>query len=190
MQSPETRNNKSRAYLLGVHYERPSFYVAISGGYREGKPRDRSSFPEYATPTGSFFVSYFPIRWLELQTYGRRVVAYSISAVVPYYFENQIGGGVNFQPIERLLLRGYATTGPNQYPKPELVGGTPVKRRDERTLYGGGLSVILDRSAVMGQPIVLTGLVTRFDTKSNISADDRSVTRFTVALSFSGELSR
>jgi hypothetical protein len=190
VRSPETRNNQSRAYLLGVNYDRPSFYVALSGGYREGRPRDGSSFPAYSTPTGSFFVSYVPIRWLELQAYGRRGVSYSISDVVPYYFENQIGGGVNFQPIDRLLLRGYATTGPNQYPEPERVGETPVTRRDKRTLYGGGLSAILDRTGLMGKPVVLTGLVTRIDTKSNIAADDRSVTRFTVALSFSGELSR
>ena len=181
---PETRNNESRAYLLGVNFGRPKFYVALSGGYREGKPRDRSSFPAYSTPTGSFFVSYFPIRWLELQTYGRRVVSYSTSASVPYFFENQIGGGVNFQPIERLLIRGYASTGPNQYPRPELIGETTVKRRDERTLYGGGLSFIVTR------PVVLTGLVTRIRTTSNISADDRSVTRFTVGLSLNGELSR
>lgn len=190
VQSPETRNNESRAYLLGVLYERPSFYVAVSGGYREGKPKDRSSFPKYSTPTGSFFVSYFPIRWLELQAYGRRMVSYSISESVPYYFENQFGGGVNFQPIERLLLRGYAQTGPNQYPESVVVGGTPVRRRDERTLYGGGLSVIVARTTALAQPVVLTGLVTRIDTKSNVSLLDNSATRFTIGLSFSGELSR
>lgn len=182
VESPETRNNESRAYLVGVNYERPSFWVAVSGGYREGKPRDGSSFPAYSTPTGSFFVSYFPIRWLELQAYGRRVVAYSISEGAPYYFENRIGGGVNIQPLERLLLRGYAQTGPNQYPEPGV--------RTETTLYGGGLSAILARSAVMGRPVVLTGLVTRTETTTDIPSDDRAVTRFTVGLSFSGELSR
>jgi hypothetical protein len=181
VESPETRNNESRAYLLGANYQRPKFFVALSGGYREGKPRDGSSFPEYSTPTGSFFVSYFPIRWLELQAYGRRVVSYSISEVVPYYFENQFGGGMNFQPFARLLLRGYAQGGPNQYPD---------KTRSQRTLYGGGLSAIVTNETVLGQPAVLTGLVTRIDTKSANSFLDRSVTRFTIGVSFSGEFSR
>ena len=181
VESPETRNNESRAYLLGANYQRPKFYVALSGGYREGRARDGSNFPAYSTPTGSFFVSYFPIRWLELRSYGRRVVSYSISEAVPYYFENQFGGGMNFQPFARLLLRGYAQGGPNQYPD---------KSRAQMTLYGGGFSAIVTNSTVLGQPAVLTGLVTRIDTKSANSSFDRSVTRFTVGVSFSGEFSR
>ena len=92
-EDPGDRNNESRAYLLGVHYESSNFFVALSGGYREGRPRDDSTFPSYSTGTGSFFVSYTVNRWLELQGYGRRGVAYSISAGEPYYFENRIGGG-------------------------------------------------------------------------------------------------
>ena len=180
-ESPETRNNESRAYLLGANYQRPKFYVALSGGYREGRARDGSTFPAYSTPTGSFFLSYFPIRWLELQAHGRRVVSYSISEFVPYYFENQFGGGMNIQPFARLLLRGYAQGGPNQYPD---------KSRAQMTLYGGGFSAIVTNSTVLGQPAVLTGLVTRIDTKSANSSFDRSVTRFTIGVSFSGEFSR
>ncbi len=181
--APETRDNESRAYLMGVQYAGPRFYANLSGGYRRGTPRD-SSFPAYSTPTGSFFASLFVNRWLELQAYGHRTVTYSLTASNPYFFENQIGGGVNVQPLQRVLVRAYAQTGPNQYPESVVAGSRVVERRDERTLYGGGLSVIVSR------PVVLTGLVTRSVTHSDISVNDLAVTRFTVGLSFSGEFSR
>ena len=36
---PGTRDNQSRAYLLGVQYTRPRLYFNLSGGYRTGDPR-------------------------------------------------------------------------------------------------------------------------------------------------------
>ncbi len=116
VQSPGTRNNQSRAYLLAVNYNRPRFYANATGGFREGRPTDGSTFPPYDTGTGSFFLSYFPIQILEVQGYGHRRVVYSVSGGDPYYFEERIGGGLNIQVIRPVLLRGYAEVGPNEYP--------------------------------------------------------------------------
>jgi len=182
---PEARNNLSRAYLVGFQYNRPRFYVNLSGGYREGRPRDASTFLPYSTGTGSFFASFAVSRLLELQAYGRRVVTYSITTTDPYYFENQFGGGVNIQPLSRVQLRGYAQAGPLEYPDTVLVDGNPVKRRDQRRLYGGGLSVTLSNQAI------LTGLVTRITTSSNVASSTvTSGTRYTVNVSLYGELTR
>jgi hypothetical protein len=179
---PETRDNQSRAYLLGIQYTRPRFYFNLSGGYRTGDPRDSSTFPSYSTGTGSFFASFFAIRWLEVQAYGHRRVQYSLSSGNPYYFENRIGGAINVEVLGRVLLRGYGETGPNQYPVGLVENGT--HRRDQVTLFGGGASVIVVR------PVVLTALVTRTEYSSNVPGPGRAITRFTVNLSFGGELVR
>jgi hypothetical protein len=181
---PETRDNQSRAYLLGVQYTRPRLFFSLSGGYRTGDPRDNSTFPSYSTGTGSFFASFFAIRWLEFQTYGHRRVQYSLTADNPYYFENRIGGAINLEILGRILLRGYGETGPNQYPIGQVVNGVVAHRRDQITLFGGGASTIVVR------PVVLTALVTRTEYDSNAPGQDRTVTRFTVNLSFTGEFVR
>lgn len=184
VRSGETRDNQSRAYLLGVQYSRPRFFLNLSGGYRRGTERDGSTFPAYSTGTGSFFASFFPIRWLELQGFGRRRVSYSLSTSNPYYFENRIGGALNLQVLDRVLLRGYGEVGPNSYPIAEIQNGSEVHRRDQARIYGGGASVILVR------PLVLTGLVTRNEYDSNFAVNSRTVTRFTVNVSFTGEFVR
>jgi hypothetical protein len=169
---------------LGIHYDRPQFYVNLSGGYREGRPRGVSLSPRYSTGTGSFFVSYYPLHWLEIQGYGRRRVEYSLTSTNPYFFENRIGGGVNVQILSRILVRGFAEAGPNNYPLPQIVNGEAVRRRDQARIFGGGLSI---RAF---QPLVVTGLVTRNEFDSNIATENRQVTRFTVAMSLSGEFAR
>jgi hypothetical protein len=181
---PLRRNNESRAYLLGISYSRPRFYVGLSGGYRAGDPRDNSTFPSYSTGTGSFFASFYAIRWLEFQAYGRRRVQYSLTSENPYYFENRIGGAINLEVLGRVLLRGYGEAGPNQYPRRQVEDGMLTQRRDQVTLFGGGASMIVVR------PVVLTALVTRTEYTSNVAAGDRTITRFTVNLSFAGELVR
>jgi len=181
---PGTRDNQSRAYLLGVQYTRPRLYFNLSGGYRTGDPRDLSLFPSYSTGTGSFFASFFALRWLEFQAYGHRNVQYSLTAGNPYYFENRIGGQINLEVLGRVLLRGYGETGPNQYPVGQVENGTVVHRRDQITLFGGGASMIVF------PPVVLTGLVTRTEYGSNTPGNDRTITRFTITMAFNGEFVR
>jgi hypothetical protein len=184
--TPELRNNTSTAALASIQINRPRFYVNLIGGYREGKGEDSDYFPRYSTGVGSFFLSFFPISWLELQGYGHREVTYSITVVNPYFFENRIGGKVNIQIGPRILLTGYGQVGPNNYPRGQPVEGQTnlVKRRDEAEQYGGGFSVILWR------PIVLTGRAEHTSYDSNIPGDSRSYTRYTAMISFSGTFQR
>ena len=86
---------------------------------------DSNYFPNYSTGVGSFFVSFFPISWLELQGYGHRKVSYSLTIANPYFFENRIGGKINIQLGPRILISGYGLTGPNNYPRanPSSIDG-------------------------------------------------------------------
>ena len=178
------RDNRSTSYLVGFQFNRPRLYVNLSGGYREGRAINGSLFPAYSTGVGSAFVSFFPIRWFEIRTYGERRVAYSVSETNPYYFENRIGGAVNIEVLSRFLIKGFAEKGPNNYPVPQLVNDVFVKRRDEAVLYGGGLSIRLIRNAVF------TGTVSRTVYESNIPGEDRDFTRFTAFLGFGGQYVR
>jgi hypothetical protein len=185
----ELRNNQSNAYLASVGFNRPRLYLNLLGGYREGTGDTTDTlFPRYTTGVGSFFLSYFPISWLELQAFGHRDVSYSINVENPYYFENRIGGKVNIQLGPRILVSGFGLVGPNNYPlaQPVIVDGQIklVKRRDEYEQYGGGVSVIVYR------PLVFTGRVIRNTSTSNIPGQGRDYTRFTAMLSFGGTFER
>src|SRR5262249_9684035 len=116
------RNSTSLAGLLAVSFSRPQFYLNLVGGYREGDPKE-STFPHYATPVGSFFVSYFVRPWLEIRPYGRRRVAYSVDLVNPYYFQMLAGGTINIQVANRILLKGVGAVGQNKYTVAQFVPG-------------------------------------------------------------------
>lgn len=182
---PLLRDNISRAALIGILYSRPTLFINLTGGYREGVANG-SLYPHYSTGTGGYFVSWFPRYWLEIRTYGRRRIVTSISNVAsPYFFENRIGGGMAFELFSKLLLRGFGEFGPNNYPRPQPGdNGEPIKRRDEAKIYGGGLSLRLVRN------VVITGTVTHAMYDSNITAHDRHYTRFTAFLNFNGEYVR
>jgi hypothetical protein len=182
--TPVFRNNRSLAFLGNVRYQGPLFYLNLTGGYKKGFAVD-STFPDYATPIGGFFLSCLPIRWLEIQGYGHRTIPYSVSELNPYYFEDRIGGQILVSLGSRFQLRGYGEVGPNTYPRAQDVGeGVRVKRRDDATIYGGGLVITLSPNAE------LSGLVTRNVYTSNIVGEGRSYTQFFAALSFQKELTR
>ncbi|MGH9364905.1 MAG: hypothetical protein ACRD1B_06525 [Thermoanaerobaculia bacterium] len=177
-QTPQERDNRSTAYLLGLHYGRPRLFINLSGGYRTGQAYNGSAFPRYSTATGSYFVSYSLAAPIELQVYGLRGPVYALYLDNPYYLEMRNGGGVNVQIIRQLWLRGYGEYGTNSYPVPVPVdGGGSVNRLDQATTVGGGLSVLLARNAV------LTALVSRTSYSSNIPGLGRSVLRFTTSFS-------
>jgi hypothetical protein len=181
----DLRDNTSTAYLGSVHYSSPRLFVSATGGYREGLSFNGSLFPEYQTGVGSFFLSFFPLRWLELQGYGHRKVAYSVDVIQPYFFDNKVGGGANIEFFDRVLLRGYVEDGPNEYPVPIPVEGEGlVQRVDHVKYYGGGVSVKLPAH------IVFTGLVTRQVYTSTDPSQNRNFNRFTAFLNFNGEYSR
>jgi hypothetical protein len=182
---PRLRNNTSQAYLGSLEYSRPRLFINVIGGLREGKGEDSVLFPKYSTGVGSFFTSFFALPWLEVQAFGHRQVAYSITTENPYYLESRLGGKINIQIGPRLLLNGYGLKGPNNYPRAQPVPDDGVvKRRDVQSLYGGGFSVLTFR------PVVVTGQYTRNQTTSNIPGNARGYNRYTLFLSFSGVLER
>jgi hypothetical protein len=182
---PELRDNQSTGYLGSITFNVPRLFINAIGGYRDGRSLDGSAYPEYQTGVGSYFVSFFPLRWIELQTYGRRRVAYSIQVLQPYYFENRVGAGANIEFFDRFLLRGFVEDGPNTYPEAVPVPGEGlVDRVDHTKYYGGGLSIKLPAR------MVLTGLVTKQIVVSNVPDQSRNFLRFTAFLNFSGEYSR
>lgn len=180
---PAGRNNRSTAYQMGVHYDRPKLYVNLTGGYRQGRADD-STFPEYSIGTGAFFVSYFPIRWLELQATGHRGVSYSISLEDPYYIENRLGGAAYLRILPPLVFRGFGSAGPNEYPGVRTVNGVQVNRRDQVRTYGGGVTVPIRSYAS------ITGLVTRNDYASNVPGATQAYTRYSINVLLGGELTR
>lgn len=182
---PELRDNQSIAYLGSVSFNRPRLFINAVGGYRQGSSFDGSAYPAYHTGVGSFFVSFFPLPWLEVQGQGHRRVAYSIQVIQPYYFDNKVGGGVNIELLHQVLLRGYVSGGPNEYPEPLPVPGVGLVQGVTHTKsYGGGLSIKLPKK------IVLSGDVTRQVYVSNLPGENRNFLRFTAFLNFSGEYSR
>jgi hypothetical protein len=181
---PGERNNTSTGYLMGIGYNRPALYINFIGGYRQGRPWNGSSFPEYSEPVGSFFVSYFPRTWLEIRGYGEKSVDYSLSTTNPYLFHDSIGGGLNVQVHPSILLRAFATTGENDYPFPVIFEGEPEKRIDDILRYGGGASIRVYKR------LVLTALVTQRDNKSTIPANTYSYLQLSTFLNFSGEFMR
>ena len=164
------RNNISRSALIGFFFSRPTLFVNLSGGYKEGSPNS-SLYVPYSTGVGAFFASWFPIRWLEVRGFGTRRVVNSLSDVNPYFFENRIGGGIAIEVLSRFLVRGFGATGPNNYPIPQPdENGELVHRRDMTTIYGGGTSFRLARNAV------LSGLVSHTMKTSNFPQNNRDYT--------------
>jgi len=190
VETPEERNNRSTAYLVGIHFNRPRFYINLNAGHREGRPYQDSSFPEYSANTYSYFISYFLTRKLELQGFGTRGVSYGsiltgdIAQGNLYYLETRNGGVVNLQIHPRILLRGGAEYGTNAFPFPVLVGGLLESRTDKYTNWGGGFS------ARIYHKVVLTFSATRFHYDSQFPGLTRTVIRYNTAINFEGELAR
>jgi hypothetical protein len=182
--TPGERNNQSYGYLLGVGYNRPRFYLNLVGGYREGRPYQDSTFPNYATPVGSYFLSYFVRPWLELRSHAYRRVTYSVDVTNPYYFGMQIGGDLNIQVASSILLKGFGTVGQQKYPIAQPVGGSDVNRLDKITTYGGGASVILARR------LTLTGVARQVNDASNIPKNSYKILYYSTFLTFTGEFMR
>ncbi len=182
---PGTRDNKSTAYLGSIFFSVPRLYLNVIAGYREGVATNGSTFPDYQTGVGSFFLSFYPLRWIELQGYGHRKVQYSIDVFEPYFFDNKVAFAANIELFDHVLVKGLIEDGPNTYPVPEPVsGGGSVARVDHVKNYGGGVSIKLPAR------IVLTGLVTRQVYTSNIPGDSRDYLRFTAFFNFTGTYSR
>jgi len=184
---PEGRDNTSRAYLGGIHYDRPRFYINVSGGYRKGGGLCNcgDAFPGYATGTGSYFASWLAWNHMELQAWGHRGVSYSVFESGPYYIESRAGGGPSFHLATRFTLRAFGEYGTNAYPAAtDVEGSGSVVRRDRVTSFGGGASYAAFRNGAFG----VAATKTRYD--SNISTFNRSVFRVTAGVTYDGEIPR
>jgi hypothetical protein len=169
---------------MGINFNRPSLYINFIGGYREGRSWNGSSFPDYAEPVGSFFVSWFARPWLEIQGYGQKHVNYSLNVSNPYYFAEGIGGGLNVQVAPIVLLKAFATTGTNDYPFPVQSDGVPTKRIDDILRYGGGASIKVYKK------LTLTAIVTQKENNSTVPENTYSILQFATFIGFSGEFMR
>lgn len=183
----DNRNNESIGYLLVVRYDHPRFYLDASGGYREGKGRDGAApslYPGYQTGTYSFFASYFIARPVELQVFGHRRPVDSYFLDNPYYFETRNAIAVQVSLGRRVIVRGFASVGPNSYPTVVLAGTNGVVRRDDSREFGGGLLFRFHGNAAVS----VGGSQARYT--SNIDGLTRSVLRVSTGISLEGDFNR
>jgi hypothetical protein len=176
------RDNQSDAYLLGIHYSRPRFFLNLSGGYRQGKPYNGSTFAPYSNATGSYYASYFLSRKVELKTYGRRRVSYGLES--SQFLETAVGGGVNVQVHPRLLVSLNADTGTNKFPASTSGSVSTPARSDRTTNYIGGVSALVYRK------MVVTANAIRSEYSSPETNLNRKVFRFTTSIGFQGLFTR
>jgi len=178
--APETDNN-TRAVLLGAHYDRPRFFLNLTGGTRRWEPRGPlSTFPKFSSGTGSYYAAYDLVAPIVVDAYGNRSAAYSLYTGNPFYYETRNALGLTISLGTRILLRAFSEFGSNDYPR--AVDG--VKRADRVRVLGGGIGYRLYRKAILG----FTASSTRYH--SNIDAFTRSTLRFGTTLTFGGDPSR
>ena len=175
-------DNQGNAYLIGLHYDRPRFFINLSGGYREGRPFNGSRFPVFSTPTGSYFASYFVTRKVEVQAYGGRTFVYGLFFDNPYYIETRNGVALNVGMGTRVTLRGFGEYSESTSPRAVLVNNTGVvERKDRGVVYGGGFSTTLFRK------MAFTALASKSRYTSNVSGLSRSTLRVSGALTVFGQ---
>lgn len=176
-----SRDNESKALLLGVHYERPRMYLNLTGGKRDGEPIRNSDFRPYSTTTGSYYFAYTLVAPLEVRLQGQRRVRYGLFESNPYFFETRNGVAVLSGVGRRLALRAFADVGENEYPTTAAAGRF---RTDKVLTYGGGFIVRTFRN------MALTVIVSQTEYDSNFDNFDRSVIRVQSGLTLRGDFPR
>lgn len=175
----QQRDNQSDAYVLGVNYSRPRFFLSLSGGYREGKPYNGSTFAPYSNGTGSYFASYSLNRIVELSSYGSQRISYGVNAA--QFLETEIGGGVSVQATPRVSLSLSAATGNNKYDAFTSTDGVfTAARTDKVNSYSAGLTALVYRQ------MVISVAASRSDYQSDIPSNNRKVFRVTSTFGFQG----
>ncbi len=175
-------DNEGNAYLLGLHYDRPRFFINLSGGYREGRPYNGSRFPVFSTPTGSYFASYFLTKKVEIQAYGGRTFIYGLFFDNPYYIETREGAALNIGVGRRVTLRGFGENSENSSPRSVVINNVSViQRKDRGTVFGGGFSTTIFRK------MAFTALASKSRYRSNVGGFTRSSLRVTGSLTVFGQ---
>lgn len=184
VQTPELRDNRSFAPLIGLHYDRPRFFANLYAGYRVGRPLGGSEFPEFETGTGSAYFSYVLTRNVDLSVFGSRRLSYGSSAESPYYIETRYGAGASVRVFSKLSLQAFGSYGTNDYTLATRHAPDLPSRRDDVSTYGGGLTLGIWRN------LSLTAGAARNLYNANVPGNDRAVTTFTTGLSFGVEYAR
>ena len=169
------RDNQTLAYLGGLRFDRPTFYVNLAGGYRKARGFNGSTFPDYGTTVGSYFASWSVGGPFVLLGYGHRRPVYSRLEIDRFYIETRNGGGIRLRFPPRVSVSGFIQVGTNSYPL------SVFRRVDDVWNYGGGASLLLFRSTV------LRAVVSQNTTRPADGGPDRTVLRFTTGLTFNGE---
>ena len=171
----QSRNNRTTAAIIGIHYDRPRSFVNISIGSRKATATDVTStaFPEFSTTTGSYYASHELSAGVVLDAYGHRGIGYSVTVENPYFLETRNGAGFIVPLGRRFALRAFGEAGSNSYPV--LVNA--VKRTDDVTTWGGGFAMRLYRNLVM------TAVASNTKYDSTIPDNSRSIFRVTTLVS-------
>ena len=173
-------DNSTNAVILGVRYDRPRFFMNFSGGTRHIEPRGQlSTFPTTTSPMGSYFIEYQLVAPISIDAYGHQGLVYSLFADSRYFDEKRNGFGATWLVGHRIGLRAFGERGANSYPE---IEGEAVRRDDVVSVLGGSFGYRFYRNAV----VIFTGSTTRF--ASNIDTFDRSVFRFEMTLSLTGNM--
>jgi hypothetical protein len=181
---PLARDNKSRAALLTMHYDRPRAFANVTVARRTGEASNGSIFPKYDTTTGSYFASYSLVAPIALEAYGDRRVIYGVFADYPYFFELRNGLGARVRVGNRLILRAFGEKGSNDYNIPGRTGGGINSRKDDVTTYGAGFA------ARMYRDIAVNVGLSKSEYISNLDAYTRSIVRLYTGITFSGGFAR
>jgi hypothetical protein len=180
---PLARDNKSRAVLVTMHYDRPRAFANVTIAKRTGEASNGSTFPKYDTTTGSYFAQYSLVAPIALEAYGDRRVIYGVFADFPYFFELRNGLGARVRIGNRFLVRGFGEKGSNDYNIPGRVTGINA-RKDDVTTYGASFAARMYRDVAVN-----IGL-SKSTYTSNLDAYNRSIIRLYTGITFSGGFAR
>ena len=171
-------DNRMRAAYIGVHYDRPRFFLNVAAGRRSAEPEGPlSTFPRFSGTSGSVYAEYTLSAPLVLDVYARRSIEYGLYSSNPYYFVERGGAGLTVNLGHRIGVRAFSDAGSNEYPV--AITGVPA-RRDQIEAIGGSITYRLYRNTVVAI------VATQTDYDSNLDAFDRSIFRVTTVLSLSG----
>lgn len=178
---PQQYDNVTRAVVGTVYYDRGKLFVKVSGGFSEEKPIHDSTILPFSGFIGSGSVSYTLLRPLDLQAFAGRNLNYGLSSA--YYVSERYGAGVVIRTGWRLSMGGFGSLGTDSYSTPVAVpGGGLVDRRDDVKDYGGSLDFLFTPR------IHARFAATKSLYNSNVPGNDRSFFRWSVSLSFGGNL--
>lgn len=178
------RDNQTSAVIVGLFYDRPRTFVNLSVGNRKGESLHDSPFPDYSEITGSYYVTHELGAPIALEFYGNRAAINSVFLANPYFIETRNGLGLRFDVGRRLAVRTFGELGSNRYPVDVLAGDQIVRRTDDVSSIGGGVSVRLFRDLFLN----VTAADTKYD--SNLPGFDRSTFLLSTTLGFRSVPSR